>query len=313
MGDVVHNLPVIADLQSALGEVTIDWVVERAFASIPAMHPGVRSVIPCELRRWRRSWMHRDTRAQWRAFVERLRGETYDAIIDTQALLKSAIVARLARGRRFGLDWRSSREPVRPFYDQVFSVPWDVHAVERNRRLCALALGYPVTGAADYGIRASMSRASWLPGKRFVVLLHATSHHSKLWPEAHWVELGRRFTAAGYASVLPWGSATEQERARRLSVMLPESVVPEKMNLDQLAGVMAEASAVIGVDTGLTHLAAALRVPVVGIYGATDPGATGVYSSSVSCNVGARGRFPAVDEVWVALAKVVGEAGEFRG
>jgi heptosyltransferase-1 len=304
LGDVVHNLPVIADIRCALGEVAIDWVVERSFAVIPALHPDVRNVIACELRRWRRSWVSRETRAEWGAFVERLREHKYDAIIDTQGLLKSAIVACVARGRRFGLDWRSSREPLWLFYDRVFRVPWDAHAVERNRRLCALALGYAVPGSADYGIRAAGPRAPWLPAEPFVVLLHATSHPSKLWPEEHWVALGRRFADAGCVAVLPWGSADEQRRALRLSAMLPGSTVPEKLSLDVLAGVMAEARAVIGVDTGLTHLAAALGVPVVGIYGTTDPWATGVYSSGPAINVGSRRGFPDVGEVLDAVTRL---------
>jgi len=302
LGDVVHNLPVVADIRAAFsGEVVIDWVVERSFAAVPALHPQVRNVIPCEIRRWRRSWGSRETRVEWCGFVQCLRSETYDAIIDTQGLLKSAIVARLARGTRHGLDWRSSREPLRLFYDRVFDVPWDAHAVERNRRLCAAALGYRVHGPPVYGIRADRLDEAWLPATSYVVLLHATSHPSKLWPESDWVALGSRLAASGYAALLPWGSAEECERAQRLAAALPVAVVLPRLGLAQLAGVMAGSAAVVGVDTGLTHLAAAVGVPVVGIYGATDPGATGVYASGPVINVGARSRFPSVGEVVAAL------------
>lgn len=305
LGDVVHNLPVVADIRSACGEgVVIDWVVERSFAAVPALHPRVRSVIPCEIRRWRRSWKSQDVRAEWRSFVHRLRRETYDAILDTQGLLKSAIVARVARGARYGLDWRSSREPLRLFYDRVFDVPWDVHAVERNRRLCAAALGYRVEGPPLYGIRADPLDASWLPRQRYAVLLHATSHPSKLWPEREWTELGARLGASGCVALFPWGSEEEHERAQRLAAALPGAVVLPRLGLDQIAGVIAGSVAVVGVDTGLTHLAAALGVPVVGIYGATDPGATGVYAAGSVVNTGERSRFPSVDEVAAALVSL---------
>jgi len=141
LGDVVHNLPVVADIQNALGPTRIDWVVERSFDAIPAMHPGVRRVIPCEIRRWRHAWWTAATRREWSRFVDELRSERYDAIIDTQGLLKSAVIGCFGQGRRYGLDWRSSREPLRVFYDQVFDVPRTMHAVHRNLRLCGLALG----------------------------------------------------------------------------------------------------------------------------------------------------------------------------
>ena len=163
LGDVIHNLPVVSDILQAYPEAVIDWVVEKSFASIPAMHPGVRRVIGCELRKWRRSWLTRDTRRAWRAFLTELRAERYDVVIDTQGLLKSAVVARAAQGRRVGLDWQSSREPLRPFYDEVHRIPWALHAVERNRRLAALALGYVTNAKLEYGIRADKSSAAWLP------------------------------------------------------------------------------------------------------------------------------------------------------
>lgn len=302
LGDVVHNLPVVADILAALGDVAVDWVVERAFAGIPALHPGVRRVIPCEIRRWRRSWSASETRNEWHEFVRQLRAEAYDAVVDTQGLLKSALVARLARGHRYGLDWRSSREPLRFFYDRVFRVPRDMHAVERNRRLCALCLGYELRAPLDYGLRLRGPRPAWLPPGRFVVFLHSTSRADKLWPESAWVELGRRYAAAGCPAVLPWGDAAERERAQRLAAALPGAIVPERLPLDVLAGVFASASAVVGVDTGLTHLAAALDVPVVGIYGTTSPGTTGVLAHGRALNVGSQTGFPELGAVLSALA-----------
>lgn len=304
LGDVVHNLPVVADIRAAMEGVEIDWVVERAFAAIPGLHPGVNRVISCDIRRWRSAWWSVETRREWRAFVEQLRARRYDAIVDTQGLFKSAVLARLALGRRFGFDWASSREPLRPFYDRVFRVPRQLHAVVRNRQLCALALGYQPGAALDYGLHARAPLPAWLPQGRFVVFLHATSHPSKLWPEDRWVELGQACAAADCRTVLPWGSAPERERAQRLAAALPGAVVPPRMALDSIAGMLAAASAVVGVDTGLTHLAAALDRPVVGIYGVTSPGTTGVYAHGRAVNVGSRAGFPGVQDVLTALASL---------
>jgi len=304
LGDVVHNLPVVSDIGCAFDGAVVDWAVERSFAAIPSLHPRVRKVIPCELRRWRRSWFTAQTRREWRTFLAQLRAEPYDAIIDTQGLLKSAVVARAARGPRFGLDWQSSREPLRPFYDRTFAVPWGSHAVERNRQMCGLALGYAPAGAPEYGIRCEPACAAWLPPRPFLVLLHATSHPRKLWDEESWIVLGRQALAAGVGLVLPWGSESERRRSIGLANGLPRAVVPSRLELDQLASVLAAAAAVVGVDTGLTHLAAALGVPTVGIYGATDPRATGVYSAGPALNLGARDGFPTAAEVWEALTRL---------
>jgi heptosyltransferase-1 len=307
LGDVVHNLPVVNDIRTRLGEASIDWVVEHAFAQIPALHPGLRRVIPCELRRWRRSWYTTQTRCAWKRFLRDLRADRYDAIIDTQGLLKSALVTRCAIGARFGLDWRSSREPLRAFYDRTFSVPWLMHAVERNRRLCALALGYEPVGAPDYGVVCPPARAAWLPQRPFVVFLHATSHPRKLWPVAQWMELGNRIAKLGFGAVLPWGSDMERERAHAVAKGLPDAVVPGRLELAQLAAVLAAAKAAVGVDTGLTHLAAAVGIPTIGIYGATNPRATGVLGGGQAINVGDLGRFPSVQEVMDAMVQACHE------
>lgn len=301
LGDVVHNLPVVADMRRALGEVAIDWVVERAFAPIPAMHPGVRHVLACELRLWRRSWLTLATRRAWREFVEQLRAQRYDCVIDTQGLLKSAIIARAALGRRVGLDWRSSREPLGLFYDQVFSISWSLHAVERNRRLAALAMGYDVTGEPDYGIAAERSTFAWLPKPSYAVFLHATSHPRKLWSEVCWVELGTCVARHGIPVVLAWGNEQEYQRALRLAASIPGACVTPRLGIAELASLMGGAQFVVGVDTGLTHLAAALGVPVVGLYGATDPRATGIRATGRALNLGSVGHFPAVKDVVRAL------------
>jgi heptosyltransferase-1 len=301
LGDVVHNLPVASDIQHALPGATIDWVVEQSFASIPAMHPGVRRVIGCDLRAWRRAWLSRETRSAWRAFLGELRGEDYDAVVDTQGLLKSAVVTHAARGRRVGLDWHSSREPLRVFYDEVHRVPWSLHAVERNRRLAAKALGYEVRGEPDYGIAVEKASAPWLPAAPYTVFLHASSDSSKCWPERNWIELGTRLIEAQHALVLPWGSASEQERATRLAAALNGACVAPPLSIAELASVIAGARFAIGVDTGLTHLAAALHIPVIGIYGTTDPASTGVNAPGLAVNLGGIGRFPSTDEVIGAL------------
>ena len=301
LGDVIHNLPVASDIRAALPEAEIDWVVEDAFAAIPRLHPAVARVLPVALRRWRSKLLSRDTRSEIGAFRRELRRVDYDAVIDTQGLFKSALVARLARGVRHGLDRRSSREPLSAFYDRTYSVPWTLHAVERNRALAAQALGYAVPSRVDYGIRAPDAGFVWLPEERYAVLAHATSAPGKLWPDANWTALGGRLLERGLRGVLPWGNECERMRAEEIARPIPGAVVAPALTLADAASVIAGAAALVGVDTGLTHLALALGVPTVGVYVATDPAATGLYGGERAVNLGGIGVLPSVTDVLSAL------------
>lgn len=297
LGDVVHNLPVASDIAAAVPDAQIDWAVEESFSAIPRLHPHVKRVVPVALRRWRRTWFRPSTWREIGQLREALRAARYDAVIDTQGLLKSALVAASAGGRRYGLDWASSREPLRPFYDCTFRVLRSAPAVERNRTLAARALRYTPLPAARFGIRASEAARPRLATSRYAVLVHATSAREKLWPETHWIALGAALRERDLTCVLPWGSAAEGLRSVRLASRIADAVVPPQLKLAEVAALLGGASAVVGVDTGLTHLAGALGVPTVGIYTATDPALTGLYGCERATNVGGIGVVPAVEGV----------------
>lgn len=301
LGDVVHNLPVVEDIAAALPDATIDWVVEEGFAAIPRLHPRVSAVLPVAVRRWRRTLWRSAVWGEIRAFIGRLRDQQYDAVIDSQGLLKSAWIAGVARGISHGLDRKSSREPLGLFYGHTHHVPWSQHAVERNRRLVAQALGYTLSVPAQYGIAAAAQTFAWLNSNPHAVLLHATSADRKLWPEERWIELGKTLAAQGISSVLPWGTAAEQQRSQRLMRKIPLAVAPERLDLAALAALLAQARVVVGADTGLTHLAGALGVPTVGIYCATDPAATGLYACEQGVNLGGIDVPPSAAQVIAAV------------
>ncbi|HEX5066526.1 MAG TPA: lipopolysaccharide heptosyltransferase I [Myxococcota bacterium] len=296
LGDVVHHCPAVTDAARHFPGAVIDWVVEEAFAAIPPMHPAVRRALPVALRRWRRSLWSPASWSEMRRFRRQLGGERYDAVIDTQSLVKSALIASAAEGVRHGLDRASAREPLAArFYDVAHAVPKGQHAVERNRQLVAAALGYAVEGAPDYGLKKSPAHGSG----EHAVFLTMTSRADKLWPEERWIALGR---ALGRRVVLPWGSDGERERATRIRDALgSDATVPARMTLAELAALFAGAHCVVGTDTGLTHLAAAMGARTVGLYGGSDPALTGLYGAPSAVNLGAPGRMPAVAEVTEAL------------
>ncbi len=304
LGDVIHALPAISDIRSVAAGGLIDWVVEEPLLAIPRLHAGVTRVIPVAIRRWRRTFWRASVRDEIRAGMRRLREQNYDAIIDAQGLFKSALIAAAARGTRYGLDFHSAREPLAFFYHRTFRISWQLHAVERNRLLLAQALGYDVPQRCDYGISAAPQRFDWLAAGPYAVLLHASSGAYKLWDEQNWIALGHALNSAGAHCVLPWGSARERERSARIADKLRAAVVPPALNLENLAGLFAGAKSVAGVDTGLTHLAAALGVPTVGIYCATDPAATGLYGCARALNLGGIGAAPTAAQVIAALEKL---------
>jgi len=291
----VHNLPAVSDAARELGQAQIDWLVEEPFAAIAAMHPAVRRVIAVRMRRWRAAWWRRSTWSEIGAFREAVREERYDAIVDTQSLLKSALLASCALGVRHGMDAASAREGLATrFYDRRYAVPRALHAVERNRRLTAAALGYGLAGPSDYGLDVAAAESE----ERYAVFLSMTSRADKLWPEASWSALGR---ALGMRVVLPWGSEPERARAGRIAATLAQADVAPRMTIEQLARLFARAALVVGVDTGLTHLAAAVGARTIGIYCASDPALTGIYGAKQATNLGAPGRAPAPAEVLRAL------------
>ena len=295
LGDVVHNLPVVSDIHNALPGATIDWLVEDTYEAIPRLHAGVRAVIPMGVRRWRKSWWRRETRHELRAAIAQLQSQRYDAIVDSQGLLKSALVTRAARGMRYGLDWKSAREPLAWLYDRTFSVSWTLHAVERNRVLLARALGYERGPEVEYGISAPRDPAS--ASDDYAVLMHSTSARAKLWREDDWVLCADWLAEAGTRVILPWGSAEERSRSERLAARMSHATVPHLLALSEAAALLARARLVIGLDTGLTHLAGALGVPTVGVYVSTDPRATGLYGCRCALNTGSERGAPSAGEV----------------
>lgn len=308
LGDVVHNLPVASDIRAAVPGAEIDWVVEESLSAIPRLHPAVARVLPVAVRRWRSGLLDSATRAEIGAFMRDLKSRAYDAVIDTQGLLKSAWIAWSARGTRHGLDFASAREPLSLFYDRTYSVPWTMHAVERNRLLAAKALGFAVPAALDYGIRAPAARFVWLPQVRYAVLVHATSDRAKLWPVERWIELGAQMARRGMMAVLPWGSTAERLRAEEIARPLPGAVVAPGLSLADAAGMLAGAAAVVGVDTGLSHLAVALGTPTAGLYCATDPAATGLHGGARAVNLGGVGASPSVADVIAVLDRLLGDS-----
>lgn len=281
LGDVIHTLPALTDAAAAVPGISFDWVVEEAFAEIPAWHPAVDKVIPVALRRWRKHPMSSFGGPEWKKFRSQLARSHYDMVIDAQGLLKSAFIARLVRAPRIGMDKASAREGLAStFYHQKLTIPRDIHAVERIRLLFSKALKYELPAErGDYGVRANLKRGSdKLPAS--LLFFHGTAREEKLWPEEYWVSLARLQEARGYQVWLPWGSPEERARAERIADQTDNSQVLPKLDLLGLASMLMEVDGAVAVDTGLAHLSAALDVPTVSLYGPTSIELIGAYGKN---------------------------------
>lgn len=317
MGDLIHTLPALTDALTQIPTVQFHWVAEKSFEAIPSWHPAVHRVITMEWRRWRK---HLLSRATWQALLalkKQLSDTHYDVIIDAQGLLKSAFLAGLSRGPRWGYDWRSAREPLaRLWYQHALSVRKDLHAITRARQLVCHALNYApsaFTSEPDYGMRTARFPAMpdgfvWpTDPKNCLLFIHGTSKENKCWPVSHWIRMIQKAEQHGYHVLLPWGNASEKARAETLAQTSPHAHRLPALHLGQFARLYTQIKATIGLDTGLAHLAAACSQPMVSLYGPTKTELIGAWGKHQIHLQATTMDQITPESVWAALAALLAE------
>lgn len=303
MGDVVHALPAASDMLRHVPGVQIDWLVEAPFAAIPQMHPGIRRVLPMAWRKWRKNLFERKTWNAISALRAELKREPYDLVLDLQGLVKSALWARQADGPLAGYDAKSAREAQAAwFYARKAAVSKDLHAIDRCRQLAAAHLGYALPATApEFGLRPPA--ATWQPRGPYAIIIPNASRAEKLWPERRWAAVGQRLKSKGWLPVVLWGSDAEQTLAERIAASC-EGDVPPFLKVADVAALLAGAQHVVGLDTGFTHLGAALGRPTLGIYCDHEPGLAGITGSgrdAIVASIGGKGQVPTQQDVMTLL------------
>jgi heptosyltransferase-1 len=311
LGDVVHNMPMVADILRHYPEAKIDWVVEEAYTGLVWLNAGVRSVIPFAMRRWRKSLLSAQTRDEMRAFHAALRSEQYDLVFDTQGLLKTGIVMRMARlapgGRRVGLanatDGSGYESISRIFHGMSVPIPLRTHAVRRARLVAAAALNYAIEEPADFMLRRpDATNAAWMPTAPYAVFFHGSARVAKQWDDAAWIKLAQPIVARGLTILLPWGNESERQTAHRLAATMQTARVLPQLSIMEAVVLVQRAALVVGVDSGLTHIAAAFCRPTVELYCDSPRWKTeGNWSQNI-INLGDAGQPPAVVEVERAVS-----------
>ncbi len=305
MGDIIHALPAARDIREHLPDARIDWVAEESFRDIPGLSPAVEKVHATAFRRWRRNIFGAETKAEAAALKAALRAEKYDLALDIQGLMRSALVAKWTGAPAAGYTFRTVREPLASlFYARRLDLPASLGAVRRCRMAAAQALGYEIDEENPrFGLEAKEAPAFEVPADS-VALAVNTSRDEKLWAEENWVELGARLHAEGLSSVLYWGSGVEKARCARIAEKIPDAIVAPRSRLHVTAAAIKRSRGLIGVDTGLAHLAAALGVPSVGIFVSTSAETLRLIGDGPAESLGGVGIVPSVDDVAAAFSRV---------
>jgi heptosyltransferase-1 len=311
LGDVVHNMPIVADIRQQYPQAQIDWVVEEAYVELVGLNQYVDHIIPVAIRRWRKKLFNPQVRQEMRTFYKRLRATEYDLVLETQGLLKTGIIMGMARlapgGQKVGLanaTEGSGFEPASKWFHSK-SIPVDVrtHAVLRGRLVTAAALGVTVNTPPDFGLRApDPLQIDGLPSTPYVVFFHGTAGASKKWAVENWIVLGQYFAQAGYPILLPWGNAEEKAAADTLASQIPGALVLPKLGMMAAVALAQGAACVVGLDTGLTHVAAAYGRPTIELYCDSPRWKTEGNWSDTIVNLGDKQQPPSVDDVLKAVA-----------
>ena len=315
LGDVLHNLPMVADILRRHPDANIDWVVEEGYVSLVRLNPRVRTIIPFALRRWRKSLGDKATRAEIKAFFVTLREQRYDYVFDTQGLLKTGIIMGAARinqgGQKVGLangSEGSGYEGIsRLFHTKSIPLEPRTHAVARGRLVAGAALGYPVDVAPDFGLPGpdSANRPHWMPAGDYAVFFHGTARAAKKWPTASWISTANAL--APMPVLLAWGSPNEKREAEAIAAGAPNAMVLPKLSMDEAIALARNAGLAIGVDTGLTHIAAAFVRPTIELYCDSPKWKTEGNWSPRIINLGDKNDPPQVDEVLAAVERLKGQ------
>jgi heptosyltransferase-1 len=312
LGDVLHNMPIVDDIKAHFPNAQIDWVVEEAYVNLVRLQPKVNKVIAYAQRRWRKNLRSKEIRAEIKAFYHDLREHEYDCILETQGLLKTGIIMALARtsklGKKVGLGngtEGSGYEGIsRLFHDQSIKVDRRTHAVLRGRLVAAAALAYQVNTPASFGLQKLDLQPSWMPSSPYIVFFHGTAGASKKWARENWIETARNLQVKDWPILLPWGNNEEKAEAEAMAKKMHQAIVLPKLSMQEATVLAQRAALVIGVDTGLVHIAAAYETPTIEIYCDSPKWKTeGNWSPNI-INLGDKGNPPSIAEVEIAFEKL---------
>lgn len=286
MGDIIHTLPAITDASNLIPTISFDWVIEESFSEIPTWHPSIHQIIPIKLRSWKNQWYKPNTWKKYYEFIKQLNTHKYNKIIDAQGLLKTSlfITSNIINGIKHGMNSLSAKEPISCWcYDHHHHIPKNQHAIERIRQLFSYSLQYPIpTYPGQYNINHHFNNSSIrTPSKPpYLIFFHTTSQSKKEWPKLNWHILTQHAINTGYHIKVPFWTKQEKLNTKQLKNHFQQITILPNLTLKKIAHQINKATATISVDTGLSHLSAALNCPNLTLYGPTNPKLIGTYGKN---------------------------------
>ena len=335
LGDVLHNLPMVWDIRQHYPSATVDWVVEEAYVDLlkplqsSNSFKGIDRIIPIGLRRWKKNILSTTNWQELSQFIHALQQDQYDVIIDSQGLMKSAVVTKLAHrtqgGQITGLANAtefSGYEPLaRMFYSDSVAVPRQCHAVDRSRYLLSSALDvapitrtsiprfYPESFVKDLTNQNLSPEIAKNINTPYVLCFHASARAAKQWDIQGWITAGKFLLERGLHPVFPWGSPHEKQISQEILEGIGSGggggILPPSYSIKQYFEIISHARLTIGVDTGLTHLAAVMGHPTIEIYCDSPLWKTEGYWSNQVINLGDIGQSPSIESVLNGIERLI--------
>ncbi len=295
MGDIIHGIPAIAALRRAKPELKIGWLVEERWAELLCSRDSERLAPRSQLKpladwihvanfsRWRRALSSTQTWHEMHSDLREVRTMKYELTLDLQGAIRSALAARAAGARiRVGSS-RPREAPATMFYTRAVD-PAGAHVVEQALSIASAAAGEAL-GYVEPPFPVDPEREAWaeaffasLGGKSFAIVNPGAGWGAKCWPAGSYGEVARALAERGLSVVVNYGPG-EEPLAASVRESSSGMAVPLQCSVGELIALTRRASLFIGGDTGPMHLAAALRVPVVALFGPTRPERTGPFGT----------------------------------
>jgi heptosyltransferase-1 len=294
MGDVIHTLAAVSSLRATFPNINIGWIIEDRWSELlcaggtplsgprSPQRPLVDVVHVVDTRRWRKSLLSRQTQREARQALHDVRNQHYEIAADFQGALKSAVFARMSTaGVIFG--FAHPREwPAQIFYQYPVETS-GAHVIEQYHSLAEAVGGKPLTHSPtifprDERAEASIEKKIYGVSENLVIINPGAGWGSKQWPAARYGEVARALSLSGLFPLINFGP-NEHQLAYEVQTASGGSAQPISCSISELVALTRRARLFIGGDTGPLHLAAALKVPVVAIFGPTDPARNGPYGT----------------------------------
>jgi heptosyltransferase-1 len=285
LGDIIHAMVALQFIKKHLPNSTIDWVVEEGFKDILANNPDINEIHTVNIKKAKQQ---KSVKLLFNEIKKLRKLPRYDIVIDTQGLIKSAIVSRTIPSiQTFGFDKHSLRESfAAKFYTDACSISYDENIIKRNAAVISSALDIKIshddilTKKPFLFSNKELSSDLLSNTKANIALIPGASFKSKIYPVDQYAKIANELKSQANFIVF-WGNQSERNMAEQIQKIVPEVHIADKLTLDGLKGFITKTDLVIGGDTGPTHMAWALNVPSITLFGST-PGYRNTYITDIN-------------------------------